>query len=399
MRTRRTIDRSVAIGALCLFVALLVGLTTPVLAGKNARGALVVHTAEMPGTSFYSPCDDDYDDPGTCENASTQVVENLPMFVWLLAAFPDGSDPGVTVIYFGIEHNLPAGFVQAGGMGFCGPVGTLEIPDPGWPDDPQNAGNSVAFGSPVAGNRLFPFYWFGVSDGGFSGAYLGSGINPTGGYAGFVSDDSPGILDEVFNFGRVRWFEPGFNDCPQDPEPGACCFVTGVCEYVLLEDCEVLGGDFLGDGTGCDPNPCPQFPGACCFVDGHCEIFTGPECMSYEGEFLGPEFACDPNPCFQPTQACCFEFGSCLDLSVGECEEAGGTPMGYQTNCGMVVCRPPTMGACCLEDWSCQVVGSLEDCETLGGMQYLEGYACDPNPCIPDAVEETSWGRIKAAYR
>jgi hypothetical protein len=42
------------------------------------------------------------------------------------------------------------------------------------------------------------------------------------------------------------------------PLTGACCFEGGVCVPDQTEDdCTLEGGTYWGDGTGCDPNPCP----------------------------------------------------------------------------------------------------------------------------------------------
>ena len=39
---------------------------------------------------------------------------------------------------------------------------------------------------------------------------------------------------------------------------GACCFIDGSCQEVSQADCATQGGSYLGDLTGCTPNPCPQ---------------------------------------------------------------------------------------------------------------------------------------------
>jgi len=193
---------------------LAVSLVGPAQAGKNAGGALIVHTNdEVTFTTTGDYCGVDFDDPGTCENALTRTDkdENTSAVIWFLAAFPDTANPAVTVIYFGIDHNLPQGQGYIPNWGYCGPAGSLEVPDGGWPDDPS-AGNSLAFGSPVTGDTLFPFYWFAAY--GFEGAYLGTAINPTGVYAAFVDDSVPGVQDGVTKFGTVRWYAVGANECP-----------------------------------------------------------------------------------------------------------------------------------------------------------------------------------------
>jgi hypothetical protein len=392
------VDFLLRITAILGFLLLVV--TGSPLAGKNSRGALVVHTDDnVVWTVLDTDYCDDYAYTGLCDGLNTQsnIDGNFDAgIIWLQAAFPQDANPGVTVVYLGLRHNFTPGFIAA--YGFCGPAGTLEIPDSGWPNDWENAGNSIAFGSPIVGQTLFPFYWLAAY--GLGGDYLGTGINPTGGYAGFVSNDSPPILDEIFWFGEVHWFEPGYNECPLPPEPGACCLLTGECLDVLLEECEGLGGDFFGDGTVCEPGLCLLSPGACCFYDGHCEIFHGLDCEHFAGAWQGPDTVCDPNPCPPPTQACCFEDGTCMDLSAQGCEDAGGSPMGAGTNCGVVSCRPQALGACCFSDISCQIIGTEEDCSAIGGDTWYDGEACEPNPCFEaPAVEETTWGQIKSGYR
>ena len=126
--------------ALVLFGALLI-ITGPSSAGRNAHGSLIVHTAEISYTA--DPCGDGYDDPEICENAITQsnVEGTDATVIWFIAAFPDEIDPAVTGIYFGHDHSLPeSSHLQTG---VCGPAGTSEMPDPGWPDIPTYAGNAV----------------------------------------------------------------------------------------------------------------------------------------------------------------------------------------------------------------------------------------------------------------
>ena len=42
---------------------------------------------------------------------------------------------------------------------------------------------------------------------------------------------------------------------------GACCVPDGTCISDLTEDqCEALDGTWQDEGSGCDPNPCPQPP-------------------------------------------------------------------------------------------------------------------------------------------
>jgi hypothetical protein len=226
------------------------------LAGRNANGALIVHVVDR-GSYSHPVCTYNWDQHGvaTCEDAVTQSNndEATPPLVYLVAAFAPSGNPGVSVVYFGLDHNLPPGQGYFNVFGLCGPPGSLELPDAGWPD---TGGNSVAFGSPVVGDTFFHFYFLNAF--GFEGAYIGTAINPAGGYAAFVDDGSPPVLDMIHQFGKMRWYEPGYNECPGGPPPptGACCFADGSCIVAEQPDCENQDGVYQGDGSTCEPNPC-----------------------------------------------------------------------------------------------------------------------------------------------
>jgi hypothetical protein len=278
-----------------LVLGIMALICSPAMAGKNAGGAMVVHTDDSITYTFFAPPDYCAIFPYTGDlctelNPTSNFVDPnflLGALVYYVAAFPEGSAPGVTVVFFGHDHNFALGFIS--GWSLCGPPNSLEIPDANWPNDPI-AGNSVAFGSPVAGDLVFPFYWLGVY--GDVGNFIGPRINQTGGYAGFVSDDNPGVLDECFRFGTMRWLpEEGFNDCPTGPEPEACCFDDGTCELYLPADCDAAGGVFFGGP--CDPNPCPPPLGACCLENGDCLYVEQAQCPSDDWRIF---VVCDPNP-------------------------------------------------------------------------------------------------------
>lgn len=204
---------------ICLF-AFSMTVATAAMGGKNADGSLVVHTDDAHGWT-NNVCD--YADswvPDNCEALNTREDRDdyyhdlPPTLIWFIAAFCEGSDPAVVVVYFGVDHNMA--LFHHHRWGFCGPPGSLEIPDPGWPEFP-NAGTSVAFGTPIAGDILFPFYYIAVW--GHQGDHYCSAINPTGGYATYVDDSNPPVLDEITRFGCIRWLEEGYNDCPDSPTP------------------------------------------------------------------------------------------------------------------------------------------------------------------------------------
>jgi hypothetical protein len=414
---------------------------SPALAGKNQGGAMVVHTDDA--YSWTSGVCTFFDQWVTvpCEELGTRTDKDdaTPALIWFIAAFPDYASPGVSVVYFGNDHPLPAYYHNR--YGLCGPSGSLELPDGGWPDNPSGAGNSVAMGTPIVGDHLFAFYFFDVW--GYADVYYCTAPNPLGGYAAYVDDSSPPVEDPIDLFGCVRWYAEGYNDCPGGPIPGACCFDDGHCElWMGVDECYAAGGYlYLGDGVPCDPNPCPQI-GACCYEDGSCVPgFFEQDCYADGGILWIEGDDCDPNDCPQPPEACCFPDGHCEFVPPNQC---GGVPWGYGTTCEPENPCPPPLGACCFEDGSC-VPGYEEDvCYADGGIVWLidddcdpnncpppdptgaccygcqecvadlteaecmdiqdwylwlEDEDCDPNPCPPVATETTTWGSIKANYK
>jgi hypothetical protein len=86
---------------------------------------------------------------------------------------------------------------------------------------------------------------------------------------------------------------------------------------------------------------CPLVTGACCLSDGSCTSVPSSSCASAGGEYVGDGFPCSPNPCPQPTGACCFGDGECVEAEVGICDFVGGTYHGDDTICAEVRCAAP----------------------------------------------------------
>jgi len=128
------------------------------------------------------------------------------------------------------------------------------------------------------------------------------------------------------------------------PGAGACCLYDGECLLATAEACEaVWGGQWQGEGTSCDPNPCPWEGGACCFEGGSCEE-------------MWDEYIC--------------------------LEEAGGVAWYPGEHCD----ANPCLGACCLPSGSCIDLTQEVECDQLGGEIWLRRVGCDANPCHPDTV-------------
>ncbi len=183
--------------------------------------------------------------------------------------------------------------------------------------------------------------------------------------------------------GGGTWLGPGTtctaNPCPQ----GACCYSDNSCQLANAYNCIVVTqGAYKGDGTTCDPNPCPPPPpiGACCAASGSCTETTQAACS---GTWQGSGTTCAPtNPCPQPTGACCYANGGCQALTSAACASSGGTYQGNATTCSPNPCPQPPLptGACCATDGTCQTLTSAA-CSAAGRTYAGDNTTCNPNPC------------------
>ncbi|MFH2048899.1 MAG: LamG-like jellyroll fold domain-containing protein, partial [bacterium] len=175
------------------------------------------------------------------------------------------------------------------------------------------------------------------------------------------SDRYTGILDEVEMFDRALTsfdvftllLADSLGKCSLDVVVGACCLPPPYFGCFLTlgqEECDSLGGFYLGDSTTCDSNICDQYAlGVCCMPD-----------------------------------------GSCMDsLSYDDCVYAfGGLFQGAGTNCATTDCLP--QGACCISDGNgspdphgntCIMTMGQVACENMGGTYHGDGSICDTIPC------------------
>jgi hypothetical protein len=77
-----------------------------------------------------------------------------------------------------------------------------------------------------------------------------------------------------------------------------------LCLLLTERDCLAKDGIYLGDGTGCEPDPCVPQIGACCFPGKVCFELTAPDCAVNGGVYQGDGSTC-AQPC-PPTSNCCF---------------------------------------------------------------------------------------------
>ncbi|MBM3286407.1 MAG: hypothetical protein FJY88_03510 [Candidatus Eisenbacteria bacterium] len=390
-------------------------------AGRNNGGAIIVHANDAYEYCRATACAPSVGLPASCGEASTSTSRHLGTVVWLLAAFHESAEPAVTAVYFGIDYDL-ANLDPDSAFRPCtnDVIGNppVEIYDSGWPL--TGFGCTVGWAEPII-DRVFPFYVFRI-DGGTAGSYFGAAANPTGGYAAFVDDHRPPITDDCARFGVVRWHQPGANDCPAPPLPGACCLPDASCTIVAYQDvCEESHGIYQGDGTTCEM-PC----GACCYwladTRRRCVVTTEADCyddarwdnikIEYYGLMIGSFWSgaglpCSDDPmgpgwwCRHPYEwerdygACCLANGGCVYAVESECRYFGRAFLGAGEVCDLGACAELRSGACCFEDGTCVTLPGNECSAAFMGV----GSTCDPSPCSLPHVRSISWGKLKALSR
>ncbi len=138
-------------------------------------------------------------------------------------------------------------------------------------------------------------------------------------------------------------------DCPSRTGPcddcggaGACC-IFGLCSILSSDDCASAFGQYFGDGTDCDPDPCTEL--GCCLYGGgqFCDTTTHSFCDTIPGStWGGGDFFCWPEH-FQPIgqSNCCF---------------AGQHPCTSNDGLGFFCCLPDEVCCneeCCSEGQTC----------------------------------------------
>ncbi len=132
--------------------------------------------------------------------------------------------------------------------------------------------------------------------------------------------------------------------------------------------------------------------GACCIAGG---FFMPPQCVNLNagncalnsGVFLGVGTSCVEEVCPDPVVigACCLPqgpFGTCIDTSEDNCDALGGV-FNPGVPCFLIFCTqvPPPTGACCIQTLgACVEVNNL-DCVFLNGQYQGNGTTCTPSPC------------------
>jgi hypothetical protein len=255
------------------------------LAGTNANGTLIVSLAD--GVVYTTDILDYCGATGlqACGDAITRTDGADIAVLGVLGAFADGATPRVAGVTFGWTYSD----VTLVAWGHCG---DFELGTDTWPASGE--GTAVTW-AVAQTSQLIDIYWVAAYSY-YGGGILGLGINPSQG-ADFADDSIPSVLDPIEGFGSFGFGVDGFLPCPIAPVFGACCAPDGTCEMTDRDNCT---GEYQGDGTVCDPNPCHVPTGACC-IQLECFILTMDECVAGGGDYIGDDVPCDDGTCVTPT--------------------------------------------------------------------------------------------------
>jgi hypothetical protein len=98
-------------------------------------------------------------------------------------------------------------------------------------------------------------------------------------------------------------------DCNGNSVPDALDISGGTSDDCNLngvpDECDIASGSSQDANQNGIPDECdPPTTGACCLIDGSCGIQTASACNQANGTYQGDGSTCDPNPC-PPAGACC----------------------------------------------------------------------------------------------
>lgn len=176
-------------------------------------------------------------------------------------------------------------------------------------------------------------------------------------------------------------------------DSGVCCVSHGeefLCYQMGEQTCELVGGRWSPADNNCDSFVCTAF-GACCMPDLSAFSGSAAECDIAGGQYMGDGSSADNYEfaamCPPPAGACCLGSGGCTLLTLQECESLGGEYLGYAsgepgasyaTQCERVTCS----GACCIDGVECLEGLGLDACNNLGGTMVGADTVCEDERCL-----------------
>ncbi|MHC4067820.1 MAG: hypothetical protein ACYSUI_25405 [Planctomycetota bacterium] len=212
------------------------------------------------------------------DTAGTDVLEFVELYDGgvgntaldgLVVVFYNGSDDAS----YNDAFDLDGFTTDANGFFLLGNAGVapdIEFPSNGLQNGADavalHAGDGVDFpnDTPVSTANLIDAIVYDTNDGDDAGLLVlllaGGQLNEDeNGNKDFDSNqrcpDGAGSGRDTTNWVQALATPRALNNCDVQPATGACCVGTD-CTIQTEDDCGIAGGDYQGDETVCDPNPC-----------------------------------------------------------------------------------------------------------------------------------------------
>lgn len=107
------------------------------------------------------------------------------------------------------------------------------------------------------------------------------------------------IVTQASCVGGDGTYQGDGTDCTPNPCPpaGACCIPPATCSLLTEDACTDANGAWAGDGTVCAAGLCDGATGACC-LSAVCVVYTQDFCeLQDDASYVGDGTDCDPTPC------------------------------------------------------------------------------------------------------
>lgn len=217
-----------------------------------------------------------------------------PRIAYLMCAWPDSVNPEIGAVTFGIRYTDGINILR---WGVCQDV--LQAATSNWPASGE--GMAIATAGHVDTSRVIELAWMAI-DAAIPGTIeLTPHPNPQ--FAARFSTATVAVESPIADLGSIGFGRPGRAPLPVLPGPtlGAACVHDSVCALITELEAAYYGPSvvYLGPGVPCRPDICrPGAPaGACCLPEGKCSYLTRKECAVGGGVYMGDGTDCDPDPC------------------------------------------------------------------------------------------------------
>ncbi len=217
-----------------------------------------------------------------------------PRIAYLICAWPDSARPEIGAVTFGIRYTDGINILR---WGVCQNV--LQAATSNWPASGE--GMAIAMAGHADTSRVIELAWMAI-DAPVPGT-IEITPHPDPQLAARFATSTVPVEAPIVDLGSIGFGRPGRAPVSVFPGPttAATCVFDSLCALLTEAEAAYYGelAVYLGPGVACEPGICrPEAPaGACCLPEGRCAYVSRKECAARKGAFLGEGSDCDPDPC------------------------------------------------------------------------------------------------------